>query len=130
MHLECWPPHRRRVSASRLLQGIDEREALMFMERYETGTSILKTERAFFQWTYLMSVSNRRFIEAPDIRQSLKGSNPDARLDEMMRPMANAAGGLFYVGRAYEMAAGQRHSSIHRCCPYNAKLVAPPQILL
>jgi hypothetical protein len=38
-----------------------------------------------------MSASNGRFIEAPDIRQNLKGRNPDARLDEMMRLMANAA---------------------------------------
>ncbi|MCZ7450969.1 hypothetical protein O8B93_25685 [Agrobacterium rhizogenes] len=89
---------RRRVgafqrSAPHLLQGMEEREALIFMERYETQARIygLKTERGFFQWTYLMSASNGRFIEAPDIRQNLKGSNPDARLDEMMRLMANAA---------------------------------------
>ncbi|NTA83652.1 hypothetical protein G6L13_24440 [Agrobacterium tumefaciens] len=89
---------RRRVtafqrSAPHLLQGMDEREALIFMERYETQARIygLKTERGFFQWTYLMSASNGRFIEAPDIRQNLRGRNPDARLDEMMRLMANAA---------------------------------------
>jgi hypothetical protein len=89
---------RRRVtafqrSAPHLLQGMDEREALIFMERYETQARIygLKTERGFFQWTYLMSASNGRFIEAPDIRQNLKARNPDARLDEMMRLMANAA---------------------------------------
>ena len=89
---------RRRVeafqrSAPHLLQGMDEREALLFMERYEKQARAygLKTERGFFQWTYLMSASNGRFIEAPDIRQNLKGGNPDARLDDMMRLMANAA---------------------------------------
>lgn len=82
-----------RRSAPHLLQDMDEREALLFMERYETQARAhgLKTERGFFQWTYLMSASNGHFIEAPDIHQNLKGSNPDARLDDMMRLMANAA---------------------------------------
>ncbi|MFK3777636.1 hypothetical protein [Agrobacterium sp. NPDC089420] len=89
---------RRRVAAFRrsaphLLQNMDEGEALLFMERYEAQARAqgLKTERGFFQWTYLMSASNGGFIESPHIRDNLKGGNPDARLDDMMRLMANAA---------------------------------------
>jgi hypothetical protein len=89
--------HRRvavfRRSAPHLLQDMDDREALIFMERHEMQARAhgLKTERGFFQWTYLMGASDGKFIESADIRAHLNGGNADARLNDMMRLMANAA---------------------------------------
>jgi hypothetical protein len=82
-----------RTSVPHLLEGLNDDEALVCMERYEqqARTYGLRTERGFYQWTYLMSASEGRFIQSPDIRNHLKGENPDKRLDEMMGVMANAA---------------------------------------
>jgi hypothetical protein len=82
-----------RNSVPHLLDGLNDEEALVCMERYEqqARTHGLRTERGFYQWTYLMSASEGRFIQSPDIRDHLKGGNPDKRLDEMMGFMANVA---------------------------------------
>ncbi|MBW6424861.1 hypothetical protein KX729_25770 [Rhizobium sp. XQZ8] len=71
---------------------MDDREALIFMERHERQARAhgLKTERGFFQWTYLMGASDDRFIQSPEIYAQLKGGNPDDRLNDMMRLMAKA----------------------------------------
>jgi hypothetical protein len=82
-----------RNSVPHLLDGLNDEEALACMERYEQQARAhgLRTERGFYQWTYLMSASEGRFIQSPEIRDHLKGKNPDKRLDEMMGFMANAA---------------------------------------
>lgn len=82
-----------RNSTPHLLDGLNDEQALICMERYEqqARTYGLRTERGFYQWTYLMSASEGRFIQSPEIRHHLKGGNPDKRLDEMMGFMANAA---------------------------------------
>lgn len=82
-----------RRSAPQLLKNMDDREALIFMERHENQARAhgLRTERGFFQWTYLMGASDGQFIRSPEIRAHLKGGNPDARLNDIMRLMANAA---------------------------------------
>lgn len=82
-----------RRSAPQLLKNMDDREALIFMARHETQARAhgLRTERGFFQWTYLMGASDGQFIRSPEIRAHIKGGNPDARLNDIMRLMANAA---------------------------------------
>lgn len=82
-----------RRSAPHLLEGMNDQQALDFMERHEAQARErgLKTERGFFQWTYLMSASNGEFIRSPEIRAYIKTGNPDARLDDIMRHMANGA---------------------------------------
>lgn len=82
-----------RNSTPHLLDGLNDEQALICMERYEQQARAhgLRTERGFYQWTYLMSASEGRFIQSPEIRDHLKGGNPDKRLDEMMGFMANAA---------------------------------------
>ncbi len=82
-----------RNSTPHLLEGLNDEEALSCMERYEQQARAhgLRTERGFYQWTYLMSSSEGRFIQSPEIRDHLKSGSPDKRLDEMMGFMANAA---------------------------------------
>ncbi|MFD1747382.1 hypothetical protein ACFSE1_18070 [Rhizobium helianthi] len=82
-----------RRSAPHLLEGMNDRQALAFMERHEAQAREigLKTERGFFQWTYLMSASNDEFIRSPEIGAYIKTGNPDARLDDIMLHMANGA---------------------------------------
>lgn len=82
-----------RRSAPQLLAGMDEQKALAFMERYEAQARErgLKTERGFFQWTYLMSASNGEFIRSPDIRAHLYCDDPDSRLNDIMRLMVSAS---------------------------------------
>lgn len=77
-----------------------------------------------------MSASNGRVIEAPDIRQNLKDSNPDTRLEDRMRLMANATGALLYVGGHTTWRQVNDTPRYAQCRPYNAKLVVPPQIPL
>lgn len=82
-----------RNSTPHLLDGLNDEEALSCMERYEQQARAhgLRTERGFYQWTYLMSASEGRFIQSSEIRDHLKSGNPDKRLDEVMRLMSNAA---------------------------------------
>ena len=82
-----------RNSTPHLLEGLNDEEALSCMERYEQQARAhgLRTERGFYQWTYLMSASEGRFIQSSEIRDHLKSGNPDKRLDEVMRLMSNAA---------------------------------------
>lgn len=89
--------HRRiavfRRSAPHLLEGMNDQQALGFMEKHEMQARErgIKTERGFFQWTYLMSASNGEFIRSPEIGAYIKSGNPDARLGDIMRHMANGA---------------------------------------
>lgn len=82
-----------RNATPHLLDGLNDEQALTCIERYEQQARAhgLRTERGFYQWAYLMSASEGRFIQSPEIRDHLKGGNPDKRLDEMMGFMANPA---------------------------------------